>query len=129
MILVLKTDKPEVYFALFDNSEEVASVTWGANRTLSDHILQKLEELLLSQSINWPDLTGIVVFKGPGSFTGLRIGITVANTLAYSLEIPIVGSSDDQWVLDGIAELANGVNHKVVMPEYGAEANITQQKK
>jgi tRNA threonylcarbamoyladenosine biosynthesis protein TsaB len=38
------------------------------------------------------DIEGVVCFKGPGSFTGLRIGLTVGNALAYAQNIPVVAS-------------------------------------
>ena len=75
------------------------------------------------------DLEGLLVFRGPGSFTGLRIGITVMNTIAYGQNIPIVGTNGDDWLDDGVSYLQNEENHQVVLPEYGAEARITKPKK
>jgi tRNA threonylcarbamoyladenosine biosynthesis protein TsaB len=75
------------------------------------------------------DIQGIVVFKGPGSFTGLRIGITVANALAYSLNVPIVSDEEADWLQTGIQRLMAGESEPVALPEYGAAPHITPQKK
>ena len=44
-----------------------------------------------SGSVRWKDLEGIDVEKGPGSFTGLRVGVSVANALGFALGIPVNG--------------------------------------
>jgi len=74
-------------------------------------------------------VTGLVVYQGPGSFTGLRIGITVFNTLAYTNKWPIVGTTGDNWRQAGIQRLEQGENDEIVLPEYGGEANITTPRK
>ena len=75
------------------------------------------------------NVSSLIVFKGPGSFTGLRIGITVANAIAYAQNIPIVGTTGENWRGDGLKKLSGGKNDKIVMPEYGAEPNITKSRK
>ena len=72
---------------------------------------------------------GIGVMKGPGSFTGLRIGLTVTNTLADSLSAPIVGATGEDWRETALEKLRAGENEKIVMPEYGAVAHITAPRK
>jgi tRNA threonylcarbamoyladenosine biosynthesis protein TsaB len=89
----------------------------------------KIKELLKNDNKKMDDIEGIVVFKGPGSFTGLRIGITVANALAYSLTVPVVASEDPQWLEAGLARLQANENETVAMPEYGALPHITPQKR
>ena len=129
MILAIRTDTAEATVALYNESKLVDQATWTAGRKLSSKLLQKIEELLAKNKTGWPDLTGIIVFKGPGSFTGLRIGITVANTVAYALNIPIVAAVSEDWINSGRRELLNTKPGSIVLPEYGAEANITKPKK
>ena len=128
-ILTIRTDQPEADLGLFEDTNLVAHANWQAHRELSKTIHQKIAELLGEHQKVPADIQGIVCFKGPGSFTGLRIGLTVANTLAYSFGLPIVGTTGQDWQQTGIAALLSGENEKTVLPEYGAEAHITQQKK
>ena len=79
--------------------------------------------------MDWTDIGGIVCFQGPGSFTGLRIGLTVANALSYSYHLPIVAAQDPQWLETGIRRLESGETDDLALPFYGADAHITQQKK
>lgn len=130
MILAIKTDNPTAELVLVDESGEVLEhETWLAERRLALELLGRLEALLKRHDASWEDLTGLIVYEGPGSFTGLRIGITVMNTIAYSQNIPIVSSSGDEWYANGIKRLQQGENDHIVMPAYGAPARITQQRK
>jgi tRNA threonylcarbamoyladenosine biosynthesis protein TsaB len=129
IILALRTDQPEAKLAIFDNDIRHGHAKWHAHRQLADTIHRKLEEILDSSSILLKDLEGIVVFKGPGSFTGLRIGISVANALAYSYGIPLVATSGDDWLTEGIKALQAGQNDKIALPEYGAPAKTTKPRK
>lgn len=129
LILTLRTDKPEAEIGLFDGQKPLAYETWQAHRELSDTILVKITEVLERNGKTLQDVQGVVGFRGPGSFTGLRIGLTVANTLAYSLQTPIVGAQHEDWCNAGIARLLSGEDDHVVLPEYGAGAHITLPKK
>jgi tRNA threonylcarbamoyladenosine biosynthesis protein TsaB len=128
VILGIRTDKPEAELYLLGNGKILETYKWQAHRQLADTIHLKVNKILQKQGIGLEGLSGLVVFKGPGSFTGLRIGISVANTLAYSLNLPIVGVDGEKWLHDG-ANLLKAKNHKIVLPEYGALPNITKPKK
>lgn len=129
LILTIRTDKPEAELGLFEDSEQLAYETWLAHRQLAETIHSKIKELLDGQRKGLDDIGGITVFKGPGSFTGLRIGITVANALASSLNIPLVATSDPHWLENGLQLLQAGKSEPVAFPEYGAEPHITEQKR
>jgi tRNA threonylcarbamoyladenosine biosynthesis protein TsaB len=128
-ILALHTGKEESELYLYEDSTVIATETWLAHRQLADTIHLKIEALLKGQNLDWQDIEGIAVFKGPGSFTGLRIGLTVANALALGLSVPVIAKSGDAWLTEAISALQHGEDEKVVIPEYGGEANITQPKK
>ncbi len=65
----------------------------------SQQLLPSLDILLKERGKEIRDLEGIVVILGPGSFTGLRIGLSLAKSLAFTLKIPLVGiPSFDVWV-------------------------------
>jgi len=129
LILTIRTDKPEAELGLYEDNRQLAYETWLAHRQLAETIHAKIDKLLKSQQKILSDLQGIVVFQGPGSFTGLRIGITVANALAYSLSLPIVACENPEWLEVGINKLLKGQNDKIAVPEYGALPNISVQKK
>jgi tRNA threonylcarbamoyladenosine biosynthesis protein TsaB len=92
-------------------------------------LLEFIEKEITFQEKAWSDVTGLVIFKGPGSFTGLRIGVTVFNTLAATNRWPIVGVQGEDWRRQGIARLAASENDELVLPEYGGEAHITKPRK
>ncbi|MES2630566.1 MAG: tRNA (adenosine(37)-N6)-threonylcarbamoyltransferase complex dimerization subunit type 1 TsaB [Patescibacteria group bacterium] len=128
MILLLDTSTPECRLFLVDG-EWRYEAKWEANRELAKGLLAYIQSQLEGQGKTWKDLTGLGVYKGPGSFTGLRIGVTVLNTVAYAEEIAIVGETGDDWQEKAIQRLLAGENDIVVLPEYGGEANITQPRK
>lgn len=102
---------------------------WEAGRTLARDMLAYLRDLLAEQSLTFADITGIGVNRGPGSYTGLRIGMTVLNTLASAEHIAIVGATGEAWQDDCLRRLSTGEDDQMVLPEYGGDANITQPRK
>lgn len=129
LTLTLRTDKPEAEIGLYDQNGQILYYTWQAHRQLAETIHTTIVELLESKGFDWHDITGVVVYKGPGSFTGLRIGISVANALAEGLNIPISGQTGEDWQQNGLQKLAAGTNDLPVVPDYGAPVHITQQKR
>jgi tRNA threonylcarbamoyladenosine biosynthesis protein TsaB len=128
MILLLDTSTPECRLTLVDGDWR-HETKWEANRELAKGLLAFIQSQLAGQQKSWNDLTGVGVFKGPGSFTGLRIGVTVLNTVAYAQNIPIVGETGEDWQKRAVQRLLNEESDKIVLPEYGGEANITQPRK
>lgn len=125
-ILTLRTDKPQAELGLYEDMRRVADNVWQADRQLSTHLNRRIERLLKSVGENLNDVEGIVCYKGPGSFTGLRIGLSVANALAYSLSVPIVAKNGKHWIYSGIKSLRSGVNDKIALPKYDRPASISR---
>lgn len=130
MLLGINTAAETAFLYLYDETGKmIAEKSWGAGRELARGLLKQIDNFLSEQGRTVKNLTGLFVFKGPGSFTGLRIGLTVMNTIAFSENIPIVGVGGDNWCETALTRLASGENDQVVLPEYGAEARITKPKK
>lgn len=129
MILAIKTDTPEAELWLYDSGFETAHYSWTADRQLAKDLLRICDEFLNKQTVEWTDLTGLVVFIGPGSFTGLRIGIVTIMSIAHSLSISAVGTNGNEWLDDGLDRLACGESDDYIEPHYGAQPHITTPRK
>lgn len=128
MKLMLDTSTPICRVYIYDTDLKFKT-EWEAGRGLAKGLLKFLDDTLKSQQKDWSDISGLAVMRGPGSFTGLRIGITVMNTLAYSNSVPIVGTMGEDWREVAMGRLSGGEDDKIVLPEYGGEANITAPRK
>lgn len=69
-------------------------VSWVSVRNQSKELLPAIDKLIRSEKLVPQKVRGIVVNTGPGSFTGLRVGLTVANGFGYGLKIPVMGMSE-----------------------------------
>ena len=128
MIILWNSADMEVELT-FVRDDHHDTVRWQADRTLAKGMLAFLKEQLDSRGLGFTDIRGIGVFQGPGSFTGLRIGLSVANALAVSQNVPIVATQGDDWIQTGISRIGFGENDIQALPFYGADAHITPQKK
>jgi tRNA threonylcarbamoyladenosine biosynthesis protein TsaB len=92
MLLALDTGTRRAAVAVGDGvSEPIAARTWAAGYRHGEELLGVLEDVLCEAGLGAADIDGIVVGIGPGSFTGLRVGLATAKGLSYGLGIPIVG--------------------------------------
>jgi len=127
MILALKTAGADTELCLVSPGGQVQhELKWESRRELADKLLGKITELLDEAGLNLTDLTGIVIFSGPGSFTSLRIGHTVANALADSLGIPVTGAMGEDWLPQAVHDARS--HPGPALPHYGSEAHITKPK-
>ncbi|HPI67172.1 MAG TPA: tRNA (adenosine(37)-N6)-threonylcarbamoyltransferase complex dimerization subunit type 1 TsaB [bacterium] len=115
----------------------------------SEKLLLNIQKILTSAKFPLTKIAGIIVIKGPGGFTSLRIGLGVANALAWSLQIPIVGveskcqsvkvskcqglsaklMDEDKLIRQGLLKLKKTKYFKPIMPKYGSEPHITIKNK
>lgn len=129
MILLIKSDSNEVEVLLYENGQQIAYKKWDAGRELSEQLLDEIVDICNIVGKNLNDVGGLVVYEGPGSYTGLRISISVANSLGYSYKIPVVGSTGDDWIQVGLAKLQIVKDFTPVSPVYGGEVFTTKPKK
>jgi tRNA threonylcarbamoyl adenosine modification protein YeaZ len=89
--LAINTTSPELGLSISNFREDFRTQTWNLGRELSTQMHQYLAEFIQPQT--WKDLGFIAIAKGPGGFTGTRIGVVTARTLAQQLQIPLFGIS------------------------------------
>ena len=110
MKMYLDTSTPTTILKLDDHE-----YTWESGRDLAENLLKFLHDKLAENGKGFIDLEEITFMSGPGSFTGLRIGAAVVNTLANELNIPLKNH--------------HGETVKIILPDYGRGANITAPRK
>jgi tRNA threonylcarbamoyladenosine biosynthesis protein TsaB len=91
MLLAIDTSTQWIGLALYDGSQVLAESIWLARARHTVELAPAIHELLRRCGIEPNQLTAVAVALGPGSFTGLRIGLAVAKGLALALHIPIIG--------------------------------------
>lgn len=116
------TEKESFDIALLDRGSVIKKKRVKSIRKHSEKLLKSIDMMLKSEKARLKDILGILVVRGPGSFTSLRIGIATANALAYGLQVSIKGIDKDQD-LDDIASLIKKSDN-IVIPEYGREPDI-----
>lgn len=128
MILLFDSSGMEVELVLVDG-ENAYEYRWLAGRSLAKDMLAYMRDRLAEHGATFDSITAIGVNSGPGSYTGLRIGLSVLNTLAEAQSVPIVGAIGDEWRATCLGRLRDGQSDGIVMPFYGGEANVTVPRK
>ncbi len=93
MELAIDTSSNIVGIALANRGEVLASLTWQTTHNHTVELLPNLIALLQQNRVELKAIEVIIVAKGPGSFNGLRVGISTAKGLAFALNIPLLGIS------------------------------------
>ncbi len=99
LLLAIDTSTTVASVALFDGEQVLAECTWVAGREHSRQLAPEVAHLLALAGRSIEDVTGLVAARGPGSFTGVRVGLSVAKGLAAGLGVPL-------WGVDTLAVLA-----------------------
>ena len=110
MKMFLDTSTPMTILKLDDHEYR-----YNFDHDLAEKLLQFIHSHLAEHGKSFHDISEITFMSGPGSFTGLRIGATVVNTLAHELDIPLYDH--------------HGHRLPLILPEYGRPANISQPRK
>lgn len=85
-VLYIDTTSNFLYSAVAENDKITGEIKEQLGKDLSVFTLSKIKEMLDRNNIEPKDIDKILVVNGPGSFTGIRIGVTIAKTYAYSLK-------------------------------------------
>lgn len=109
-ILALETSAKSVSVAVVENGAVLASAYQNMGLTHSVTLMPLLDSMLKNAGLTAKDMSLIAVAAGPGSFTGLRIGVSAAKGLAWALELPCCGVS----TLEAMAENARAFEGTVI---------------
>ncbi len=93
MQLAIDTSTDTASVAIVQNSQVLAELTWHCEQNHTTELFPRLLQLLSQVKLSPESISGIIVAKGPGSFNGLRVGVSTAKGLAFSLGRPIIGIS------------------------------------
>jgi tRNA threonylcarbamoyladenosine biosynthesis protein TsaB len=107
MILCLETATPVCSVALCDRSGFILVRESHANKSHAVQLTLFIEELLHEAKIRPEELEAVAVSKGPGSYTGLRIGVSVAKGIAYGASLPLIGIDTTRAMFNGIIDNAS----------------------
>jgi tRNA threonylcarbamoyladenosine biosynthesis protein TsaB len=91
ILLAIDTAAPRLALAVLRDGGRIETLVEDMATGQAERLFPALDELLASAGIAYPDLTRIAVTTGPGSFTGLRIGLSAARGLGLALNIPVLG--------------------------------------
>ncbi len=127
-----------VLFLIINRTQRVR-LTLPAKQSRGENILKGLDKLLKKANKGLKGIRGVIVVNGPGSFAGIRVALSVANTLSWLLKIPVVGVSltenigeegiiNNQLIKIGLNRLAKTKKGRAVRPFYGKKPNISKPK-
>ncbi|SDL65743.1 tRNA threonylcarbamoyladenosine biosynthesis protein TsaB [Daejeonella rubra] len=112
LILLLETATTTCSVALAENGNIIAVKEVNERNIHASHITLFIDEVMSKSEKEYSDLRAIAISKGPGSYTGLRIGVSTAKGLCYALDIPLIG-------IDTIAAMASGLTEAFDIPDSG----------
>jgi len=100
-LLFLETATEVCSVALSRGDDIVASISSDRGNSHTEHLFPFIEEVLAKSKCKISEIHGVVLSIGPGSYTGLRIGASVAKGICYALNVPLIGISTLQSIVFG----------------------------
>ena len=117
MVLSINTiERNKIELGLFDNKSH-RCFEFETERQ-SEDLLVAIDGILKNHQLKLKNLKAILVNRGPGSFTGTRVGVTVANTLGWILDIPVVGYRNGELEETPMRKINQSKFSKPVIPYY-----------
>lgn len=99
--VLLDSSNTSLSVGIADSHEIIDSTSYEAWQAQSEHMIPELDKLLKKHSVERNDILDVMVAIGPGSYTGVRIALTIAKTIATALEVKLIPVSSLQVLKDG----------------------------
>lgn len=119
-LLAIDTSTAAMTVALMDGNELWGEMTEIVDRDHSTKLHPVIHDLLTSKGITIKELDSIAVGRGPGSYTGVRIGVTFAKTLAWTMQIPLIGISSLEALAYSALSLEDQDRKRWIIPTMNA---------
>lgn len=104
LILLLETATTSCSVALSENGQLIAVKEQNERNIHASHITRFIDEVMNKAGKNYSDLDAVAISKGPGSYTGLRIGVSTAKGLCFALDIPLLGINTLEAMAAGLIQ-------------------------
>lgn len=130
MILTIDTAcREKIILGLFNKGGGGENYDFATDNQ-SEDLLVAIEGILKRKKLTLKDLTAILVNRGPGSFTGVRVGVTTANALGWSLNISVFGYQNGkiESALKKILQNKSQNFSRIVLPSYTTPLKKVNQK-
>ena len=137
LALAFDTAGSGLFIALINDEKVLSKKIISESGRQSELLVVEIEKILREQKIWYQDLGLIVATKGPGSFTGTRIGLTVARTIKLATNLPLIlinsdevkNSEIDQIAFLGLEKFKQGEVAQDLGANYAQEPRVSQRKK
>jgi len=93
IILGIESATENASCALLSDTKLLGEYSLNTGKTHSENLMNIIDKLIVETEVELRDISGIAITKGPGSYTGLRIGISIAKSMSQTLKIPILSVS------------------------------------
>ncbi|MDW7668873.1 MAG: tRNA (adenosine(37)-N6)-threonylcarbamoyltransferase complex dimerization subunit type 1 TsaB [Bacillota bacterium] len=93
IVLGIESSTETASCAVLSEEKLLGEYSQNIGKTHSENLMTLIDNLIIDTEINLRDISGIAITKGPGSYTGLRIGIAIAKSMSQSLNLPILSIS------------------------------------
>ena len=112
IILSIETSTPISSIAFHDAGKLISDLSIHKNKSHSEYLVPSIKYLAAASSISMKDIQAVAISKGPGSYTGLRIGTSSAKGLCYGLDVPFIAVNTLEAMAMGIRKF---VSEKVLL--------------
>ena len=127
-ILAIDTSSSRVVVALGRaDGSSIGETDWAAGHRHGETLLPAVGRILAENGVAQASLTAIVVGTGPGTFTGLRVGLATAKGLAHGLGVPIVGVASSAALLDAAARDGSPADLALLLPAGPSERILVHE--
>ncbi|MGO1521352.1 MAG: tRNA (adenosine(37)-N6)-threonylcarbamoyltransferase complex dimerization subunit type 1 TsaB [Sphingobacterium sp.] len=114
-ILSIETATTSCSVSLASDGEHIATIIGEAPNLHSSKLTVFIQDLLTGCGLTMKQLSAVAVSKGPGSYTGLRIGVSTAKGLCYAMDIPLIGIGTLEALVAGYLEPRDGLDKMTLL--------------